>query len=224
MEFNLSRHPIYWITKVVKNSLPPFYQSVDLCFSYYRYTPRSYLDDRVEFSVPIEAINESYLLNLLKELGPDQELAFHSKVILGGNKVMHLPMIDLGLKKFDKSAISALNKFQSYNKNVFSLFDSGRSFHLYGSHLLEESQWNNFMGELLLLNEPSGPKIIDTRWVGHRLIAGYSALRLSCNTNHYKSFPTFIGYLSDVTNQGANIDSITSLGFRNTTKNRGPNL
>lgn len=219
MEFNLLRHPIYWITKVVKNSLPPLYQSVDLCFSYYRYTPRSYLDDRVEFTVPIEKVNEAYLLNLLNQLDADQELAFHSKVILGGSKVMHLPMVDLGLKKFDKSAISVLNKFQNYNENVFALFDSGRSFHLYGSHLLEERQWSNFMGELLLLNEPSGQKLIDTRWVGHRLISGYSSLRLSCNTSHYKSFPTFVGYLSDVTNHGTNIDSISSLGFNKAAKN-----
>lgn len=222
MEFNLSRHPIYWITKVVKNSLPPLYQSVDLCFSYYRYTPRSYLDDRVEFTVPIEAVNESYLLNLLDKLDSDQELAFHSKVILGGGKIMHLPMIDLGLRKFDKSAISALNKFQSYNKNIFALFDSGRSFHLYGSHLLEEKQWSNFMGELLLLNEPSGQKLIDTRWIGHRLIAGYSALRLSCNTSHYKAFPTFLGYLEEVTNQGTSIDSIVPLKSRK--RARGPSF
>jgi hypothetical protein len=52
------------------------------------------------------------------------------------------------------------------------------------------------MGSLLLLNKPSGFKLIDERWVGHRIMAGYSALRWSCNTKQYKKMPTQIGYLN----------------------------
>jgi hypothetical protein len=42
------------------------------------------------------------------------------------------------------------------------------------------------MGRLLLLNLPEKPCLVDTRWVGHRLIGGYAALRWSAKMHPRK--------------------------------------
>ena len=46
------------------------------------------------------------------------------------------------------------------------------------------------MGSLLLVNPPhSSNNIIDTRWIGHRIRSGFSALRWSNNSGTYKAVP-----------------------------------
>jgi len=71
-------------------------------------------------------------------------------------------------------------------------FNSGRSLHGYGLRLLTYVEWVSFMGTLLLLNLPNRNQIVDPRWVGHRLRAGYGALRWSFNTSHYLGFPRMV--------------------------------
>ena len=107
-------------------------------------------------------------------------------------------MIDFGGRHQDILLLKPLHDLQSYWSMEFAIFDSGRSFHAYGNRLLSTEEWIQFMGSLLLLNEPGKNKLIDTRWIGHRLMAGYSSLRWSCNTRWYKRFPTFIGLLSEL--------------------------
>ena len=71
------------------------------------------------------------------------------------------------------------------------VYFSGRSFHAYFPHLLTPRQWVKFMGSALLCNTPSSD-VIDQRWVGHRLIGGYAALRWSNNTPQHAHYPTRI--------------------------------
>ncbi|MGC1520222.1 MAG: hypothetical protein WA803_01670, partial [Steroidobacteraceae bacterium] len=71
----------------------------------------------------------------------------------------------------------------------FLYFDSGRSFHAYGLQLISPGEWREFMAKLLLLNLPEGEHLIDARWVGHRLVAGYGALRWSANSDFYLQVP-----------------------------------
>lgn len=51
------------------------------------------------------------------------------------------------------------------------------------------SKWNRFLGRLLLMNEPGSPALVDARWIGHRLIGGYAALRWSANSAQHDSVP-----------------------------------
>lgn len=45
------------------------------------------------------------------------------------------------------------------------------------------------MGKLFLATQVGVPPTVDPRWVGHRLIAGYAALRWTKNTPHYVDTP-----------------------------------
>ncbi|NEX60635.1 hypothetical protein G3574_06065 [Noviherbaspirillum sp. 17J57-3] len=96
-------------------------------------------------------------------------------------------MIDFSPKALDTSEVMAWAKAELGVE--IKLFSSGRSLHGYGINPLTPEEWIRFMGLLLLANHPSKPTVVDTRWVGHRLLAGYAALRWSRNTSHYLQLP-----------------------------------
>lgn len=154
-------------------------------------------DNREFLSFSSAELSEQFLVQQLQLLNYDQELALHSRISTPTG-FLHIPMIDLGTKELTFSDKIVLQKFSDFNGYDFEVFQSGRSYHLYGNKLLEHWQWHQLMGAVLLLNEPSGKRLIDTRWVGHRIIAGYGSLRLSLNTTKYKSYPTHIGTLSNL--------------------------
>ncbi|EOD4079949.1 hypothetical protein ACOHX9_000714 [Yersinia enterocolitica] len=188
----LSRHPVAWVAQILA---PWINYRAEVQMSKYHYVPQSFNDSRYEFWVPVPQLNENTLLNMLMSLEPECELAMHSKVVIDNNS-FHIPMIDFGSKGSSPAASETLKELCRYWNMGFNIYESGRSFHAYGNRLLTHAEWLQFMGSLLLLNRPSGYKLIDERWVGHRIMGGYSALRWSKNTSHYKRFPTHCGYLS----------------------------
>jgi len=74
-------------------------------------------------------------------------------------------------------------------------FSSGRSFHGYSTYLLGPKDWREFNGRLLLVNNNTIGNVIDSRWIGHRMIAGYSSLRWSKNTEIHSQTPTRVNKL-----------------------------
>jgi hypothetical protein len=144
------------------------------------------------FTVAANKLTTIYIEDLISELEPSMELAFHSVVHLSGdNRTWHIPLVDMStsakahLEKLEKVLPKEL--FES-----FTWFKSGRSFHGYSTNLLTPEEWMKYMGLLLLCNLPNLPPTVDPRWVGHRLLAGYGALRWSKNTAHYLHLPTKI--------------------------------
>lgn len=179
----LKSHPISF----VENLRDKFGSDLILGFSRYKYSPRLRRDERERFKVPIKEITPNWLKHQLLLLQPAQELALESKVTLDG-RTRHIPMLDFrGMTKGQLSAIMEVFP-KEYTEGVY-VYLSGRSYHAYFMHLLSTSQWVRFMGSSLLCNTPNDPSVVDQRWIGHRLIGGYAALRWSCNTAHYKSYP-----------------------------------
>lgn len=188
----LSRHPITWVAQVLA---PLSNNNVSIQMSKYHYVPQSFQDNRFVFPLHVGMLNDNVLLEMLMSLEPEYELAMHSSITVNHN-LFHLPMIDFGSKGASPAASEILKELCRHWNLGFNIYASGRSFHAYGNRLLTHNEWIQFMGSLLLLNKPSGYKLIDERWVGHRIMAGYSALRWSKNTSHYKKFPTYCGCLS----------------------------
>jgi hypothetical protein len=79
----------------------------------------------------------------------------------------------------------------------FIFFETGRSFHGYFPGLIPEQAWLGYLGRLLLVNSLEGPQVIDSRWVGHALIRGFTALRWSHNTNRYLAIPHLVTLLHE---------------------------
>jgi len=128
---------------------------------------------------------------IMNQTPVDQELAIHSDVRVVTNERFHLVMVDMSTAA--KAHLEKLRAFlgdNSFEKIVW--FSSGRSFHGYGEDLLTEAEWTKFMGLLLLANKPRMEPTVDPRWIGHRLLAGYSALRWTKNTSYYLGSPAVI--------------------------------
>ncbi|WP_439836024.1 primase 1D-like protein [Aeromonas caviae] len=162
-----------------------------ISFKRYIYTPSTIRDENIHFVEAIDNIDMHWLDNYLSRLDFDEELAINSTITIDGIDYF-IPMIDLSTSELTTDNIRVLDEFMNYWDMDFFVFDSGRSFHLYGTELLRSNEtWTKFMGSLLLLNKRGGKTLIDTRWVGHRILAGESSLRWSNNSLHYKRYPIF---------------------------------
>jgi len=126
-----------------------------------------------------------------RALGEHEEIGLNSRVQLAGESALfHLPMIDL--KGSDPRDLDRLWQFigaECPDVQSMHWFSSGRSFHGYGSGLLDDAQWRHFMGTLLLFRAEGATVGVDTRWVGHRLRGGFACLRLTRNTSAYVKRP-----------------------------------
>ena len=157
-------------------------------FSKYVYRPQEISERRDIFRASRDRVTDLFLeeRSLLKE---KEEIAFHSRIV-GKNKILQIPMIDMGCENIEKHLPELKKAFRDSQIKEFSVFHSGRSFHVYGHSLInDEQQLLKFIGRVLLLNLPKAERVIDERWVGHRLMAGYLTLRWTNNNPHYKSLP-----------------------------------
>lgn len=163
--------------------------------SKYIYLPDSVSDEREFIHVLGKDFTEELVSVSVDNLTSTQELAFHSVVDVvrkNGSEKKHIPMIDFTVKdKINQNTYFRLKHFidkKIFNRLVF--YSSGRSFHAYAPILITNTEWKKFMASLLLVN-PAGNEnsIIDTRWVGHRLLSGYGTLRWSHNSGKYLQEP-----------------------------------
>ncbi|SRR6266478_3015198 len=170
-------------------------------FSRYVYTPDSLFDDRHLLELSGQDLTLDWLERSIRELKPDQELAIHSTVNIAG-RTWHIPMIDFVAHQIEPRQLDRIRAFlPSGLFATFAFYHSGRSFHAYSTNLLAPKDWLGFLGRTLLINPPDGDQIVDARWVGHRLIAGYCSLRFSNNSHRYLGMPRRIGIRSIVENR-----------------------
>lgn len=161
-------------------------------FSFYKYYPQSLLDERRTVRLPSRDVSRTHLSSLMAKAHDDEEFAFHSSIIVGTRRRFHLPLIDFAGDLDGERLALVEQAIGAKLAERLTLYRSGRSFHGYIDRPLSESEWVRFMGSLLLTNLPGRAPIADARWVGHRLRAGYSALRWSFNTGSYLMQPTRI--------------------------------
>lgn len=180
-------HPYFFLESI--------YQKEDATFhlSKYVYRPDSLLDEREYILISGSDLTTEWVDSTIASLRDDQELAFHSKVMIN-NRTFHLPMIDLCHTNTISDEI--MNRMRNFlPRDIFmnlGIFRSGRSYHAYSTRLQTPKNWIQLMGRLLLINKNNSNEIVDSRWIGHRLISGYSSLRWSNNTDQYLEYPSRI--------------------------------
>lgn len=170
-------------------------QGAEFSFSRYVYTPDSLFDERECFSASGAEITKEWIATETATLRKDQELALHSKVQING-KNFHIPMIDFSTEEaLNTDVFARMSRYLPKNLMLtMAVFASGRSFHAYSTTLLGPKEWHEFMGRLLLINPKAGREIVDSRWIGHRLIGGFGSLRWSNNSGQYKGLPTRVSF------------------------------
>lgn len=182
----LENHPIEIIDLITSN----IYYDAIFEFSKYEYKPQSLLDTREIFTLESDKISKTSILNIIAELPSNRELALHSRIKIG-KKIKHIPMIDFqgGIDEIAPLITRLESILPKKISKEMIFFDSGRSLHAYSPILLSKDEWHDFMGRLLLISMPNENHIIDVRWIGHRIIAGYGSLRWSNNTDQYIGLP-----------------------------------
>lgn len=165
-------------------------------FSRYFYRPQSLFDERFVFQCSIQDVGLKWMEQQVAELPAEWELALNSRVLNARGRAAHIGMIDF-VGRPDVSLIqNRVRDFVGAKQAArLVLYDSGRSIHGYILELMSPGNWTRFLGRLLLMNVPGEPVLVDTRWIGHRLIAGYAALRWSANSSHHSEVPALIAGL-----------------------------
>lgn len=183
----LSSHPVKFAEALVQKHG----ENLLLSFSRYFYRPASVFDERLKFSVPGRVVTPAWLEAELANLPDGWELAVNSHVKDERGRTFHVGLIDFAEGASRKTIeVSVRNLLGEDALRHLWLYDSGRSFHGYLFHLMIPKDWRAFLGRLLLMNQVDASDVVDARWVGHRLVGGYCALRWSMNTEWYKQMPS----------------------------------
>lgn len=180
-------HPLDFLLQVPKTFKG---SEFDFELSSYSYKPQSVDDSRKVYRVKAENLIEEYE-SIRSTLPRETEIAVHSRVFID-EKIYHFPMADMIGKSNQSNTQNVVECFKFFQSKSITLYDSGRSYHIYGLSLINHQNWLAFMGRLLLLNLPGQDPIFDSRWVGHRLIGGFGSLRLTNFSKQYYKIPTLI--------------------------------
>lgn len=180
-------HPFHFVQ--------PLFQRDDANFSFskYVYTPDSLFDERELICLCGKELTEDRINREIDSLRPDQELAMHSNIRIKG-KSFHIPMIDFSIEEpFSSEVFDRMSRYLPKKIMLnMAVYASGRSFHAYSTTLLGPKEWFDFIGRLLLINPSNRSDIVDSRWIGHRLIGGFGSLRWSNNSGQYLGMPSRI--------------------------------
>lgn len=181
-------HPYWHLKSIVEQEK----NIKNLTISYYLYRPQSLLDERMLINLErTDFLNDNLISKLIFDCPPNQDVAMHSLTGCYDGISRHLPMVDMSTTA--RAHLAKLKSFLDIETfHGFVWFDSGRSFHGYGSRFITHSEWITYMGQLLLSNQKDLKPTVDPRWIGHRLIAGYAALRWTRNTENYLRMPKII--------------------------------
>lgn len=179
-------HPYWHVREVLERHA----NVVSVPLSYYTYEPRTIKDERQTWEVDFDTfLDARRMAQFIDETPTGRELAIHSNIRVNGNDRLHLVMVDMSTAA--RAQLHKLRVFLGDNSfQQIAWYSSGRSFHGYGTTLMPQSKWYEFMGLLLLANQPHQTPTVDPRWIGHRLLAGYASLRWTRNTSRYIVVPT----------------------------------
>jgi hypothetical protein len=127
-------------------------------------------------------------------LEPGEELSLQSRVETTRG-IAHIPMTDFSTTAIDEALPTIHHALDRIGLSEAALFNSGRSFHLYGTVPVSWQDWVLFNARLLAAKPVSDGPIIDSRWFGHRLYGGVGALRLTNRTGSYLQIPEFYSHI-----------------------------
>ncbi len=185
----LAKHPIHGLVR----SLSQINNNIVLEFSRYVHLGQGRTLSRDIFHVEADNLDAEWLVNQIGSLSRKQELALHSKVLQQG-QTYHIPMVDFANVKSTEILLNKMLPVSEFLSTDIAFYDSGQSMHGYYFCLIGEREWHQYLGKILLCNVPlaADEQVVDSRWVGHSLDHGFSALRWSCNSGIYSGLPQVV--------------------------------
>lgn len=127
-----------------------------------------------QWQVAVNDLTAEMLRDKIASLSADLAMALDSRCTFQDSSTKYIPMMDFKPPP-DENNLEMLKEFLNRISYNGIIVDSGASYHFYGFDFLEHVQWIAFIGKCLLTPWS------DSRWIGHSLIAGGGALRISAN-------------------------------------------
>ncbi len=124
-----------------------------------------------------------------KSISGKEMIGLCSLVELPRKKFLHIPMLDFHCLPKKENLMLVKSSLEMIGEKDGMILNSGRSYHYYGRELKTQEEWVDFLGRALLLSP-----IVDPRYIAHRLIDGWSILRIFANELKPKE-PVVVGYL-----------------------------
>jgi hypothetical protein len=121
-----------------------------------------------------EDVSAVALARLATHRGGRTALAVSSRVVLTAGTDGHLPLLDFQCRPTALHLRHVVDAMRMILPGGCVILNSGRSFHCYGFSVVTANEWRQFVGRCLLLDP-----LVDVRYVGHCLIDGEAALRIS---------------------------------------------
>lgn len=117
-------------------------------------------------------------------------IALTSRVRVQGTDLeMHIPMVDFRLDSGPANDELATELLQALGTRGY-LVDSGNSYHFYGEVAIHRDEFWRFLGRAQLMSH-----FADQRWIGHQLISGKAALRISSGRDGRPPCPRFVAQI-----------------------------
>lgn len=164
----------------------------------YVYMPREQSDQETVWLTRDEFLHGQKVREIIEGLPEDVQMVVFSKVLLQDGKSVHIQMMDFNLQKNEQGLNLVVERLKKVGVCSGWVLESGDSYHFYGSQLLSENEWVNFMGDCLLTSVVHGKdnieQVADPRYIGHSLKRGGNALRIT--TRAGKTFePRVVAFL-----------------------------
>jgi hypothetical protein len=126
-------------------------------------------------SIPIKLENIQSVLSLFS--GKSEAIGLVSPINEMGDKAKHIPMLDFKCEVSDRNSKIIETFLKKINQPGY-LLNSGNSYHFYGKQLMNKEEWLKLNYQALLM-----VPYVDQRYIAHRLLSGFSVLRINKTEN-----------------------------------------
>lgn len=135
---------------------------------------------------------------LIEGLPQDAQIGVFSKVLLESGEFTHISMMDFNQGKTKQGLNLVVERLKRGKISSGWVLETGESYHYYGSQLLTEPEWIDFMGTCLLTSvvhsRENIEQVADPRYIGHSLKRGGCVLRIT--TRAIKNFePKVVAFI-----------------------------
>jgi hypothetical protein len=141
---------------------------------------------QVKHEIQVDKEFNKSILATLDQLPDSYVLTVNSQVITTDGQLRHIPMLDFRLKSSRSNHALVVDVVKRLNTPGVIL-DSGRSYHFYGTELIDDRELTKFLAKALLFTP-----LIDYRWIAHQLLEESCALRVSPGVEGQVT-PTVVG-------------------------------
>lgn len=121
-----------------------------------------------------EDVMKGRLIRLCAGVSAGRPLALLSRVRTNSGCSGHIPLLDLHLEKSGRSIRLVAAVATRLLGNRYAILETGRSYHLVGTCLLNEEEARHFLSRAILFSP-----ITDHAYIAHQLLEGESALRIT---------------------------------------------